>query len=152
MVWGFITIDGPGELFFVEGMMNSEKYVNMLKTVLIPNVHRYFNRRQQWIFQQDSAPCHTSKYTMEFLRSQGFRVLRWAGNSPDVNPIENVWNVLKMEVSANHNCKNKSELIAAIKHEWENSEKVKQAAIKAMLSMPQRIKDVKDAKGFATRY
>ena len=48
---------------------------------------------------QDGAPCHRAKVTTNFLR-ENIAVLEWPGNSPDLNPIENLWEVPKDEVAA----------------------------------------------------
>ena len=50
------------------------------------------------IFFHDLAPCHNSKNTRTFLESKGIPILQWPGNSPDMNPIENVGNKMKKEI------------------------------------------------------
>jgi len=47
------------------------------------------------IIQQDLAPCHTSKMMQKFFKESKLSVLEWPGNSPDLNPIENLWTVIK---------------------------------------------------------
>ena len=47
------------------------------------------------IFQQDNAPIHTSRLLRAWLAEQGFQVLDWLPYSPDLNPIENLWFLLK---------------------------------------------------------
>ena len=46
-------------------------------------------------FQQDNAPIHTSNSTMTWLLSHRIELLDWPPNSPDLSPIENIWNILK---------------------------------------------------------
>ena len=51
-------------------------------------------------FQQDGAPCHSSKAVTQWLNSTGVKILGpWPGNSPDLNVIENVWHLLKIKVA-----------------------------------------------------
>jgi len=46
----------------------------------------------------DGAPAHKSKIVTKFLNDNNINVLKWPGNSPDLNPIENAWNYLKNKV------------------------------------------------------
>src|ERR1051325_10060431 len=52
-----------------------------------------------FIFQQDGAPCHTAKVCQKWFKDNNLRLLSWPGNSPDLNPIKNLWAWLKILVS-----------------------------------------------------
>ena len=68
-------------------------------------------------YQQDNAPCHTSKKTMGWLQSKNIRFLGWPPGSPDLNPIENLWAIIKHKVEL-ENPKNVSELKEKISKIW----------------------------------
>ena len=46
----------------------------------------------------DLAPCHNSKRTRTCLECNEIPVLKWPGNSPEMNAIENVWNIMKKDI------------------------------------------------------
>ncbi len=49
-------------------------------------------------FLQDGAPCHKNKKVMDWFKEQNIEVMDWPGNSPDLNPIKNVWSYMKKKV------------------------------------------------------
>uniref|UniRef100_A0A3Q2DHT3 Phosphatase tensin-type domain-containing protein n=1 Tax=Cyprinodon variegatus TaxID=28743 RepID=A0A3Q2DHT3_CYPVA len=51
-----------------------------------------------FIFQQDLAPAHSAKATSTWLKDHGIPVLNWPANSPDLNPIENLWGIVKKKM------------------------------------------------------
>ena len=89
MVWAGIFWRGKMPLIIVDGNHNSEEYVNMLKSMLLPfALDKYPNG---YIFQQDNGPSHTTLYTQDFFTSECIDVLPWPLRSPDFNVIENCW-------------------------------------------------------------
>jgi transposase len=87
---GVISRDGERTLVEVEGKLNADNYINILKENLID-----FEDIGEMIFQQDLAPCHRANKTLQYLADREIEVQNWVANSPDMNPIKNVWSWLK---------------------------------------------------------
>jgi len=73
-----------------------------------------------WRFQQDNDPKHTSRVASEFLRENMPEVIDWPSNSPDLNPIENLWSIVKHNVEKRIPS-NISELNQYLVEEWEKT-------------------------------
>ncbi|KAJ4447111.1 hypothetical protein ANN_09111 [Periplaneta americana] len=72
MFWGCFTHEGPGALIPIKGMMNSDKYIHLLKTRIVPQLQKSFPDGRG-VFQQDLAPCHTSRKTTEFFNKKNIQ-------------------------------------------------------------------------------
>lgn len=150
MVWGCFSSKGYGRIEFVEKTMNSDVYKQVLDTKLFRTVQDQFGDDRNWIFQQDSAPCHTSKKMKEFFTEHNITVLDWPGNSPDLNPIENLWYIMAKKVQARHP-KNKRDLKEAVIHVW-NHELTTELGQSLIESMPRRCSAVIKSRGGVTKY
>lgn len=123
--------------------MNSEKYISILNDNLI-NVYD-----QNLIFQDDNDPKHRSKITTQWKAKQNIKSLDWPSCSPDLNPIENIWSILKTKISKIAS-KTTLEFEKNIKDEWN---KISLKVIKSVIkSMPVRIKKVIENKGDVIDY
>jgi transposase len=151
MVWGCITSHGVGELHRIEGIMDRFVYVDILTKSLLGTLEKHNLDREAVYFQQDGDPKHRSAHARGFLELEGLDVLPWCPNSPDMSPIENVWNYLDRMVRSRYPLpKNLDELWLALKEEWEN---IPQEFINNLYrSMPNRVCDLLKAKGHHTRY
>jgi len=147
MFWSAISTNGKAPLHAISGTVNSDKYIELLETTLLP----WFSEKcsATHIFQQDNAPAHVSKKTLNFLHSSDIQVLDWPPNSPDLNPIENVWAVLKEAIEKR--CpRNMQDLDRIAKEEWA---KIPQQKIRdAIRSMPRRIEQVLEKEGAKCDY
>ncbi len=83
---------------------------------MLPSADQLF-KDADLIFQQDLVPAHTAKSTKSWLNDHGVGVLDWPANSPDLNPIENLWGIVKRKMR-NRRPKNEDELKATVKETW----------------------------------
>ena len=145
MFRGCFSSKGVGSLQPIDGIMNGEKYTEVLSSNLASNMAKL----QADVFQDDSAPCHRSRVVKSWIQENEYTVLDWPGNSQDLNPIENVWAILKRKLKMT-TISNRKALILVAKTKW--SEISPDLLRNLSKSMPKRIEMVIKAKGGATKY
>ncbi len=114
LMWGCMSAAGVGELHFIDGIMNSQMSCSILKEKMLPSL-RALGRRA--LFQHDNDPKHTSKATVGFLKKNRVKVIQWPSMSPDLNPIEHLWGILKRQVE-HHSPSSIQSLKEVILEEW----------------------------------
>ena len=93
-----MSSQGSGRLLYiVENTLRQGQYLNMLERRLIPQAKVWFPD-DEYVLMHDGAPCHKANTITAFLNQQQISVLPWPGNSPDMNPIENLWSIVKKEM------------------------------------------------------
>ena len=84
-------------LCFIKSRVNPAVYQDILEHFMLPSADKLYGDAD-FIFQQDLAPAHTAKSTKTWFSDHGITVLDWPANSPDLNPIENVWDSAKRKM------------------------------------------------------
>ncbi len=136
-VWHF------GEVF--SSRMNAQRYRDeILRPIVVPFIHDH-----HLMLQHDNARPHVAKICTQFLEAENIPVLAWPAYSPDMSPIEHVWDALdrrirqRVPVPANI-----QQLRTAIEEEWTN---IPQATINNLInSMRRRCVALREANGFRT--
>ena len=148
MVFGGIGYNCKLDLRRLDGGVTGERYARLLSYQVLPEIIR--KKGQNFVFIQDNAPPHRSVRAQAALNRRNIELLEfWPPNSYDLNPIENVWGILKARIRA-RNPQDRNELWAIAREEWEA---IPQETINECInSMPERILAVLRARGGRTRY
>ena len=119
MVWGGISHTGKTQLVTVNGTLNAQKYRdNILSPVVLPFMQA---GNGVTLLQQDNARPHIACATRQFLTANNMNVMEWPSMSPDLFPIEHIWDVLDRRVRARPNQPtNLPQLQATLLQEWNN--------------------------------
>ncbi|XP_064111248.1 paramyosin-like [Macrobrachium nipponense] len=98
--WGWMSSRGPGELVRVNGKLNDREYVLLLQDVMLPTVRAMaIHDNEPIIFVQDNSPIHTAHIVTEWCRRHPeMQEMDWPAKSCDINPIENLWVIMKQEI------------------------------------------------------
>ncbi len=148
MIWAAMSSAGVGPLCFLKSTVNAAIYQEILVHFMLPSADKLYGDAD-FIFQQDLAPAHTAKGTKSWFNDHGVTVLDWPANSPDLNPIENLWGIVKRKMRDTRP-NNADELKATVKETWASIPP--QQCHKLITSMPRWIEAVIKAKGAPTKY
>lgn len=114
---------------------------------MLPHAKRFMSKG--WIFQQDNDPKHASVHVREWFQRKKVEVMQWPAQSPDLNPIENLWDAVERRIR-DRSYSNQHELFAAIQSAW--SDIPKSIIDRLIDSMKRRCEEVIKNFGYATRY
>lgn len=147
-MWGAIGFREKSGLVHFQRNVNADIY---LDDAINDQVVPLFLRKPTMIYMHDNARPHTAHVTIAHLRNLGIPVMQWPAKSPDLNPIEHIWDELERRLRARQNPpNNKQDLRVALTEEWQA---IPQERINKIInSMRNRCHAVIDANGGHIRY
>ena len=116
-VWAGISVRGPTNIVIFDGIMTATCYGNIIQAAFIPFINNVYPEGHR--LMQDNDPKHTSRYIQKLFEDEGIDWWRTPPESPDCNPIENLWHELKEFMRREIKPINKGELVSGIKQFWE---------------------------------
>ncbi len=151
MVWGCFSAKGIGNLCKIDGGLNAELYRQILAEDLMESISDWGLSVENIIFQHDNDPKHTANLTKDWLFDNGVTVLDWPAQSPDLNPIEHLWNEAERRLRhLPERATGREDLWEKLQDVWNGIEV--DVCLKLIESMPERVNDVIKAKGGYTRW
>lgn len=109
MLWMMLMPNGLLAYRVIKGKFNSDSYIDLLKTMIIPMIKINFG--SDVMYQEDNCSVHKAKKVKDFIRNTGLNVLDWPAKSPDLNIVEDVWLIISNKVYDGHPFQNNYELL-----------------------------------------
>ena len=151
MMWGCMGWKGVGYATRIDGKMDAKLYTDILGDEFLDTLRWYEEKVEDVYFQQDNDPKHTFKLAKKWFKDHDFQVLIWPAQSPDLNPLEHLWNHLKKRLNEyEYPPKGVHELWERVEKEWNAIPK--EVVQNLISSMPRRCAAVIKAKGGHTKY
>lgn len=150
MFWGGISLTGRTDLVFINrGALTAPRYITEILEEHVMPYAGYIG--ENFELMHDNARPHVAQIVTQYLAEIGIRIMQWPARSPDLNPIEHLWDSLKQKVRARDPAPTTlGDLQLAIKEEWD---RIPQDVIKVLIkSMNRRMQAVIKARGDNTEY
>ena len=117
MIWGMIHSEGGCGVVMCPDTVDRLEYVKILRKGVVPWLRRYGHLG--YVFQQDSAPAHTSQLALDYLDEHGIDYLDWPSSSPDLSPIENICHILKQRLGQKRCPKSCEQVLEWVTEVWD---------------------------------
>ena len=154
MVWGGFQGSVKSRLVVWQkddwGSIDAESYIDhILMSVVVPFMERF--QPMGAVLMEDGAPAHKSGVAEATRNHFSIKTMNWPANSPDLNPIENIWHIMKARIRKRFPIPSThEELEAAIREEWSNISM--ETLENLMATMPLRMHAVIKANGGTTKW
>ncbi len=128
MVWAGVCYGQRTQVHFIDGILNAQRYRDeILRPIVVPFIHDH-----HLMLQHDNARPHVARICTKFLEAENIPVLAWPAYSPDMSPIEHVWDALDRRIQQRVPVPaNIQQLRTAIEEEWTN---IPQATINNLIN------------------
>jgi len=131
--------------------MTGSVYTEILERHMLPSTSWLLPRGcTDFVLQQDNDPKHTSRRAHRWLEAKHVAILAWPAQSPDLNPIEHLWAIVKQRVCEGPPLGMVEELWERLEQTWWAIEP--DLCRRLVESMPARIEAIIMAHGGSTRY
>ena len=98
-----MTFYGCGLLMKIDSKVNQALYKEILEVGLSSTICFYDMDPRRVIFQQDNVPIYNAKSMKQWFKQQTFGLLQWSAQSPNLNPIEHMWALVKRQLNQYEN-------------------------------------------------
>jgi hypothetical protein len=135
MVWGGITLTGRTELVVLRGeSLTAVRYLrDIVESQVVPFAE---NMGHDFILQQDNARPHIAGIVRNCFNDHNIEVMEWPANSPDLNPIEHLWDTCYKRIREHQPIRNLQYVEELLLQEWELL--LQEAISNLIRSMPRR--------------
>lgn len=150
MVWGCVSYDCKVDLITVRGNLNVQSYrQNIPEASIVPHFDNHLNTRP--VFMDDNAKPHRARVVTDYLCDESIPTLPWPARSPDLNPIEHIWDIIGRRVHERiPSVQTLNELEQVLHQEWQ---RLTQAQIRWLVGiMRRRLAEVICVNGSYTHY
>lgn len=149
-VWGCFSSQGFGELVCFQQNLDANFMCRIYEWGLLASVSKFFGEGcLDWILQEDNDPKHRSKIAKKWKAENNVEELSWPSMSPDQNPIENVWRLMKIKIQKK-TIRTIKGLKSELRKEWNCLPN--DLAVKLVDSMERRVIALLESNGDYTMY